>query len=138
MRLKHILVAFIVILAASACSFTELDVVQDPTPESSQYLQSVGRIAQYSDIDVATRSKKEGDESKVTSMGLALFPIENGTIGNCLYYDFQLGGSIVFIVDRKDAVFNNYVDKPFAMYIFANMQDADGFPLTPEDGVSKP
>ena len=138
MRLKHILVAFIAILAASACSFTELDDVQDSTPESSQYLQIVGRIAQYSDINVATRSKKEGDESKVTSMGLALFPIENGTIGNCLYYDFQLGGSIVFIVDRKDAVFNNYVDKPFAMYIFANMQDADGFPLTPEDGVSKP
>lgn len=137
MRLKHILIAFISILAASACSFTELDVVQDPTPESSQYLQIVGRIAQYSDIDVATRSKKEGDESKVTSMGLALFPIEGGTIGNCLYYDFQLGGSIVFIVDRHDAVFNNYVDKQFAMYIFANMQDAEGFPLTSEDGVGK-
>ena len=139
MRFTHILAAFAVVLAAAACSFTEIDDVQSAPEQSSQYLQVVGRVAQYSDRDVATRSKKEGDESKVTSMGLALFPInDNGTIiGNCLYYDFQLGGSIVFIVDRHDDVFNNYVDKPFAMYIFANMQDADGFPKTSEDGVGK-
>jgi hypothetical protein len=112
MRFTHILAAFAVIFAAAACSFTEIDDVQSAPEQSSQYLQVVGRVAQYSDIDVATRSKKEGDESKVTSMGLALFPInDNGTIiGNCLYYDFQLGGSIVFIVDRDDDVFNNYVD----------------------------
>lgn len=139
MRFTHILAAFAVILAAAACSFTEIDDVQSAPEQSSQYLQVVGRVAQYTDRDVATRSKKEGDEPKVTSMGLALFPInDNGTIGNCLYYDFELGGSIVFIVDRHDDVFNSYEDKPFAMYIFANMQDAEGFPLTSEDGVGKP
>ena len=137
MRFTHILAAFAVVLAAAACSFTEIDDVQSVPKQGSQFLQVVGCIAQYSDIDVATRSKKEGDESKVTSMGLALFPIDKGTIGNCLYYDFQLGGSIVFIVDRHDAVFNDYVDKPFAMYIFANMQDAEGFPQKSEDGVGK-
>ena len=140
MRFTHILAAFAVIFAAAACSFTEIDDVQSAPEQSSQYLQVVGRVAQYSDRDVATRSKKEGDESKVTSMGLALFPInDNGTIiGNCLYYDFELGGSIVFIVDRHDDVFRDYVDKPFAMYIFANMQDAEGFPLTSKDGVGQP
>ena len=138
MRVTHILAAFAVILAASACSFTEIDEVQSAPEHSSQYLQVVGRVAQYSDCDVATRSKKEGDEPKVTSMGMALFPInDDGTIGNCLYYDFELGGSIVFIVDRHDEVFNNYVDKRFAMYIFANMQDADGFPKTSDTGVGK-
>lgn len=139
MRFTHILAAFAVIFAAAACSFTEIDDVQSAPEQSSQYLQVVGRVAQYSDRDVATRSKKEGDEPKVTSMGLALFPInDEGTIiGNCLYYDFELGGSIVFIVDRHDEVFNNYVGKPFAMYIFANMQDAEGFPLTSEAGVGK-
>ena len=138
MRVTHILAAFAVILAASACSFTEIDEVQSAPEHSSQYLQIVGRVAQYSDCDVATRSKKEGDEPKVTSMGMALFPIDdNGTIGNCLYYDFELGGSIVFIVDRHDEVFNNYVDKRFAMYIFANMQDTDGFPKTSDTGVGK-
>ena len=138
MRLRYIVLAFVTLLTAVACSFTELDDVNTTTAENaSQYLQVVGRIDQYSDCDVATRSKKEGDEPKVTSMGLALFPIENGTIGNCLYYDFQLGGSIVFIVDRHDDVFKNYDDKEFAMYIFANMQDAADFPQTAEAGVGK-
>lgn len=138
MRFTHILVTFATIIAATACSFSEIEDMNTRPENASQYLQVVGRIAQYSDCDVATRSKKEGDEPKVTSMGLALFPFnDDGSIGNCLYYDFQLGGSIVFIVDRHDAIFNNYVDKPFAMYIFANMQDAVGFPKTAIEGVGK-
>ena len=137
MRFTHILVTFATIIAATACSFSEIEDMNTRPENASQYLQVVGRIAQYSDCDVATRSKKEGNEPKVTSMGLALFPIENGTIGNCLYYDFQLGGSIVFIVDRHDEVFRSYENKQFAMYIFANMQDAEGFPQTSEAGVGK-
>lgn len=137
MRFTHILVAFAALIMAAACSFSDIDDVNSTPGHASQYLQVVGRVAQYSDCDVATRSKKEGDEPKVTSMGLALFPIENGAIGNCLYYDFELGGSIVFIVDRHDAIFNNYTDKQFAMYIFANMQDSADFPQTAEDGVGK-
>ncbi|MBR4951578.1 MAG: DUF4906 domain-containing protein [Alistipes sp.] len=137
MRFTHILVACAALIMAAACSFSDIDDVNSTPGHASQYLQVVGRVAQYSDCDVATRSKKEGDEPKVTSMGLALFPIENGAIGNCLYYDFELGGSIVFIVDRHDAIFNNYTDKQFAMYIFANMQDSADFPQTAEEGVGK-
>ncbi len=100
-------------------------------------LQVVGRITQYTDCDVATRSKKEGDESKVTSMGLALFPIDGNTIGDCVYYDYEEGSNIVFIVERGDEVFNQYTDKQFAMYIFANMRNAEGFPTTDEAGRGK-
>ena len=133
MRFTHILVVFVALAVATACSYNDIDEVHSKPGHASQYLQVVGRVAQYSDCNVATRSKKEGDESKVTSIGLALFPIEdNGTIGNCLYYDYQLGGSIVFIVDRHDNVFENYVDKEFGMFIFANMQDAEGFPTIGE------
>lgn len=135
MRFTHILVVFVALVVATACSYN--DEVYSTNEQSSRYLQVVGRVTQYSDCNVSARSKKEGDEPKVTSMGLALFPIENGTIGNCIYYDFELGGSIVFIVNRQDAVFNDYTDKQFAMYIFANMQDAEGFPTTKEDGVGK-
>ena len=142
MRYIKFLVASVALVVAAACVNSEVDDMPIIPSGSHGDLQIVGRITQYSDCDVATRSKKEGDEPKVTSMGLALFPIENGTIGNCLYYDFKLGGSIVFIVDRKDPVFNSYVDKQFAMYIFANMQDAknlntENFPTTSEDGVGK-
>ena len=137
MRYIKFLVASVALVLAAACVSSEVDEMPIIPSGSHGDLQVVGRITQYSDCDVATRSKKEGDEPKVTSMGLALFPIENGTIGNCLYYDFKLGGSIVFIVDRHDDIFNSYVDKKFAMFIFANMQDAVGFPKTPEDGKDK-
>ncbi|MBO7265132.1 MAG: DUF4906 domain-containing protein [Alistipes sp.] len=137
MRYIKFLAAIVALVAATACVTSEVDDMPIISAGSNGELQIVGRVTQYSDCDVATRSKKEGDESKVTSMGLALFPIENGTIGNCVYYDYQLGGSIVFIVDRHDAVFNSYENTQFAMYIFANMQDAAGFPTTSEAGVSK-
>ena len=133
MRYIKFLVASVALILATACVNSEVDDMPIIPSGSNGDLQIVGRITQYSDCDVATRSKKEGDESKVTSMGLALFPInDDGTIGNCLYYDFKLGGSIVFIVDRKDKVFDDYVNKEFAMYIFANMQDAEGFPTIGE------
>lgn len=137
MRYIKFLAAAVALILATACVNSEVDEMPIIPSGSHGDLQVVGRITQYSDCDVATRSKKEGDEPKVTSMGLALFPIENDTIGNCIYYDFEFGGSIVFIVDRHDAVFNNYTDKQFAMYIFANMQDAVGFPTTSEAGVGK-
>ena len=137
MRITHILAAFVAFVALAACSTTDIDDVTSTPGHASQYLQVVGRVSQYTDLDVATRSKKEGDEPMVTSMGLALFPIVDGIIGNCLYYDYKQGGNIVFIVDRHDAVFNNYVDKQFAMYIFANMQNAEGFPTTSKEGVGK-
>lgn len=137
MRYARYIVAFVVLIWAAACTISDIDDTPVGVTGSRGDLQIVGRITQYSDCDVATRSKKEGDEPKVTSMGLALFPIENGAIGNCLYYDFKLGGSIVFIVDRHEAIFDNYTDKQFAMYIFANMQDATDFPQTSEAGVGK-
>lgn len=135
MKYIRFIAAFVALVVSAACTHSDIDDITPIKPVGSKGdLQIVGRITQYSDCEVATRSKKEGDESKVTSMGLALFPIENGAIGDCLYYDFKLGGSIVFIVDRHDAVFDNYTGKQFAMYIFANMQDAEGFPQTAEAG----
>ena len=138
MRYTRYIAAFVALILAASCTISDIDDTPINIVGSKGQLQVVGRVTQYSDCDVATRSKKEGDEPKVTSMGLALFPInENGTIGNCLYYDFKEGGSIVFIVDRHDAVFNNYVGEKFAMYIFANMKDAEGFPTTSDAGKGK-
>ena len=137
MRYTRFIAAFLALIAATACTTTPIDDVTINASGSKNQLQVVGRVSQFSDCEVSTRSKKEGDEPKVTSMGLALFPIDGNTIGNCLYYDYKEGSSIVFIVDRHNDVFKNYDDKKFVMYIFANMQDADGFPLTAEDGKGK-
>ena len=138
MRYTRYIVALAALILAAACINSDIDDTPIKVAGSKGQLQVVGRISQFADCNVATRSKKDGDEPKVTSMGLALFPIDtSGNIGNCIYYDYQLGGSIVFIVDRHDAVFKDYTDKQFAMYIFANMQDAEGFPTAAEDGKGK-
>ncbi|MBQ6870069.1 MAG: DUF4906 domain-containing protein [Alistipes sp.] len=136
MRYTRFIAAFMALFVATACISTPEDVTIKSA--SNRYLQVVGRVTQFSDCDVATRSKKSGDEPKVTTMGLALFPItEDGTIENCLYYDFKEGSSIVFIVDRHDDVFTNYDNRKFAMYVFANMQDSANFPTKKEEGVGK-
>lgn len=138
MRYTRYIAAFVALILAASCTISDIDDTPAHVVGSKGQLQVVGRITQFSDCDVATRSKKEGDEPKVTSMSLALFPIDaSGNIGNCVYYDYEAGGSIVFVVDRHDSVFANYTDAKFVMYIFANMQDADGFPITDEAGVGK-
>lgn len=138
MRYLQFFAAFVALILATACVHSEVDDRPLVSAGSNGQLQVVGRITQYADCDVATRSKKDGDEPKVTSMSLALFPIQNGTIGNCAYYEYKEGGSIVFVVDRHDDVFKNYADgTAFAMYIFANMQGATDFPRTAEAGAGK-
>ena len=138
MRYLQFLAAFVALILATACVHSEVDDRPLVSAGSNGQLQVVGRITQYADCDVATRSKKDGDEPKVTSMSLALFPIVDGAIGNCAYYEYKEGGSIVFIVDRHDDVFKNYADgTAFAMYIFANMQGATDFPRTAEAGAGK-
>lgn len=134
MRYIHFIIAFVAFIISTACTTSNVDDVTVNTSGANRQLQVVGRITQFSDCDVATRSKKDGDEPKVTSMGLALFPIDGNTIGDCVYYDYEEGSNIVFIVERGDEVFNQYTDKHFAMYIFANMQGAEGFPTTDEAG----
>lgn len=138
MRYLQFLAAFVALILATACVHSEVDDRPLVSAGSNGQLQVVGRITQYADCDVATRSKKDGDEPKVTSMSLALFPIQNdGTIGNCVYYEYKEGGSIVFVVDRHDDIFKDADGTAFAMYIFANMQGATGFPTTSEAGVGK-
>ena len=138
MRYLQFLAAFVALILATACVHSEVDDRPLVSAGSNGQLQVVGRITQYADCDVATRSKKDGDEPKVTSMGLALFPIQNdGTIGNCVYYEYKEGGSIVFVVDRHDDIFKDADGTAFAMYIFANMQGATGFPRTADDGAGK-
>ena len=138
MRYTRYIAAFVALILAASCTISDIDDTPTNVVGSKGQLQVVGRVTQFSDCDVATRSKKEGDEPKVTSMSLALFPIDaSGNIGNCVYYDYEEGGSIVFIVDRHDSVFDTYTDAKFVMYIFANMQDAVGFPTTSDAGVGK-
>ena len=95
MKFTRIFVVFVTLFAAAACSFTELDDVTSAPDHGSQYLQVVGRVTQYSDCDVATRSKKEDEESKITSMGLVFLPPEDSVL------PFHTPHKMVFLPPRS-------------------------------------
>lgn len=85
------------------------------------YIEVCARIANYDDCNVGSRSAKTNEEAKVTSMALALFPIENNTIARCIHYEYESGANVSFTIDRKDEKFDGYDNTHFVMYIFANV-----------------
>ena len=125
-------------IIATACTMNELLEPTFPSSSNDNVVTISPRIAHYADYNVSTRSAKEGDEAKVTSMAMALFPIENGEIKPSVYYQYNGDGNMLFVLDRNRPPFtdsNNepYKDKEFVMYIIANMQGT-GIPETSGNG----
>lgn len=143
MKYTKYLMAVAAFFIAASCATTDIDEVVNigagGTGVGKDKVQVHCRVVQYEDCDVNTRSDKSATEANVSSMALALFPIENGALGNCAYYDYKEGSNIVFVIDRaKDFAGNQYVGKQYAMYVFANMHNCTGFPTTEDDAKGKP
>ncbi len=143
MKYTKYLMAVAAFFFAAACATTDIDDVVNigtgGTSVGKDKVQVHCRVVQYEDCDVNTRSDKSATEANVSSMALALFPIEDGALGNCAYYDYKEGSNIVFVIDRaKDFVGDQYVGKQYAMYVFANMHNCTGFPTTEDDAKGKP
>ena len=126
-------------IIATACTMNELLEPTYPSGSGDNVVTISPRIAHYTDYNVTTRSAKEGDEAKVTSMAMALFPIENGEIKPSVYYQYNGDGNMLFVLDRNRPPFTDangnepYKDKQFVMYIIANMQGS-GIPETSGNG----
>lgn len=126
-------------IIATACTMNELLEPTFPSSSSDNVITVSPRITHYTDYNVSTRSAKEGDEAKVTSMAMALFPIENGKIQPSVYYQYNGDGNMLFVLDRNRPPFTDsegnkpYIGKRFVMYIIANMQGT-GIPETSGNG----
>lgn len=113
---------------AAACTMNELFEPTIPSGSDDNVITIIPRISHFTDCNVATRSSKEGDEAKVTSMAMALFPIEGGVIKPSVYYQYNDDGNMLFVLDRNIPPFTEadgdepYKGKEFVMYIIANMQ----------------
>lgn len=126
--------AFVMMVFAVAC--VKIDDIELSKPTNalgsdSGVVTISPRISHYTDCDVSTRSAKEGDEAKVTSMAMALFPIsDEGEIQPCVYYQYNGDGNMLFVLDRNKAPFTDsdekepYIDHKFVMYVIANMQES--------------
>ena len=130
---------YIAVLAAmvfaSACTMNELLEPNSPSDFGDDVVTISPRISHFMDCNVSTRSAKEGDEGKVTSMAMALFPIQGGVIQPSVFYQYNADGNMLFVLDRNKEPFvdANYEGQEFVMYIIANMQGS-GIPETSGNG----
>lgn len=134
MRYIRFIAAFIAIFAATSCFVDDFEHVEVPS-ESRDEITVVARVARFDDREVDTRGTKNDAEANVTCMAVAIFPIEDGSIGDCVFYDFRMGNQLLFTIDRLEKKNNNYiynVNEPYVMYVFANLPT-----MTEEDCANK-
>lgn len=123
MRYIRFIAAFIAIFATTSCFVDDIEQVEVPS-EGRDDVTVVARVARFDDREVDTRGTKNDAEAKVTCMAVAIFPIENGAIGNCVFYDFREGSQLLFTINRQETKGGTYiynVGEPYVMYVFANL-----------------
>ena len=129
MRYTRFFVVFLLLLA-TACTFDPLDDLEISVPDNkSDIVTVIGRMTRFDEYNVATRGVKDENEAKLTSMAMAIFPVNaDGTAlaGPCAYYQFSDNqAELLFTVDR---VVGGYTkNSRYAMYIFANMPGMGAF-----------
>lgn len=132
MRYTRFIIAALA-LFATACTIDPIDYPAVDTPTNSgDVVRVIGRITRFDDHVVDTRSTKDSEtEGKINNMAVALFPVENGAIGNCVFYQYKPGSEVLFTIDRQirnangDYIYK--VDTPYVMYVFANCPEMKNF-----------
>ena len=123
--MKYLIRYFTILLTALAsvsCLDDNLEIPSSIASKDAQF-QIVGRITRFDDQYVDTRANKNDEEAYVSSMALAVFPIVEGSrssIGDCISYTHLTGNNFTFTIDRNEIPVE-YNNKPFVLYIFANM-----------------
>lgn len=132
MRYTRFIIAALA-LFATACTIDPIDYPAVDTPTNSgDVVRVIGRITRFDDHVVDTRSTKDSEtEGKINNMAVALFPVENGAIGNCVFYQYKPGSEVLFTIDRQIRNANgDYIYKvntPYVMYVFANCPEMKNF-----------
>ena len=110
-----------VLIATISCTISDIDDVNVGAGNNDGAKISVyGQITRFDDCDVNTRANKTPEEAYVSNMALAVFPIKDGALQNCISYGLRDGSNLLFTLDRSE-MSKEYADKPFALYIFTNM-----------------
>lgn len=123
MRYIRFIAAVLALFATTSCFVDDIEQVEVPT-EGSDEVTVVGRVARFDDREVDTRGTKNDAEAKVTCMAVAIFPIVDGAIGDCVFYDFREGNQLLFTINRQETKNGSYIyntNSPYVMYVFANL-----------------
>ena len=121
MRYTRFFAFILTLFVATSCYVDDIDIPAINRPAGScDNVKIAARITRFDDREVDTRANKTAEESYLSSMALAVFPIEGDTVGDCISYTHLKGSNLTFTLDRKE-IPAKYYDKPFVLYIFANM-----------------
>lgn len=135
MRYTKFIALLATMFVAVSCVTNDLDFDDSYTDTASDVVTVYGNIARFADCEVSTRANKTPEESYVSRMALAVFPIDDGETGDCIHYELRDGSNLLYTVDRAEIRENypdgsggcDYDNQPCVMYIFANMS---GLPTT--------
>lgn len=132
MKYIPFIVAVWALLAVTACTTDDMESSSKEYPMDGDVVTVMGRITRFKDYEVNSRGAKQGDEGKITSMALAIFPVtEDGTSlaeDGCVYYNYSAnGGELLFTIDRSSDEFNFEQNRRYAMYVFANIPGMSSF-----------
>lgn len=128
--MKHIyhIAAIIALVIVSSCAKDEFNQYINYPASIGDAVTIVGRMTRFDDKDVTTKDVKNDDEAKLTSMALAIFPVNNdgtGLAGNCVYYQYSANQQeLLFTIERG---LNYSYNARYAMYVFTNMPGMDKF-----------
>ncbi len=123
MRYIHFIVTIVALFVATSCFVDDIDQIETPSAGRDE-ISVVARVARFDDRVVDTRGTKDDAEANVTCMAVAIFPIVDGEIGDCVFYDFRVGNQLLFTINRQETKNGAYiynVGEPYVMYVFANL-----------------
>ena len=122
MRYLRIIIPLVVLLFATSCNVDDFEQPYLPpvVANDCDQVKIAARITRFEDHEVSTRTNKTPEEAFVSSMALAVFPIDGGEVKECISYIHLKGSNLTFTLDRKE-IPAKYYDKQFALYIFMNM-----------------
>ncbi len=120
MKKIYFILAIVSHLLLASCMVD--DIIPTPMQNSDDVITVIGRMTRFDEYDVATRSVKNEEEAKLTSMAMAIFPVNDGgtaLAGNCVYWQYtENQAELLFTVDRGG---NYTTNARYAMYVFTNM-----------------
>lgn len=125
MRPIRLILAIFTLISASSCILEKFEL---PTTNetNSDKITVIGRVTRFDDRDVTTRGTKKENETLITSMAIAIFPVNadgNALAGNCIYYQYSDENVPMFTIDRSSYTSN----ARYAIYGFANIPGMKDF-----------
>lgn len=130
MRKLRNIFAIIAILTVSSCAVDNIDAPSYGV-NNNDVITVIGRMTRFDDKDVTTRGVKDENEAKLTSMAVAIFPVNaDGTAlsGPCAHWQYTDNqAELLFEINRSGIGFTP--NARYAMYVFCNMPELEGFSI---------